>query len=197
MRVPSLLRLLAFTSSRSSSAPCHTKEQDSTRIIYSKSLAPLRLPFASQRARFPAPPRVSPPKMLASLLLPLLLLPSALGVKFSLQAHHSPAQKCLWNYAMADTLVVISVSAPLQGAMQRLDMEVVDGSGSRNIYQSKKGLKGETRMAVTTHADADLGVCFKNVLDPCKLANSCFAGLQNIELALCALSRAVTVAELV
>lgn len=91
------------------------------------------------------------------------------AVKFQLQASHSPTQKCLWNYAMSDTLVVISVSAPLAGSMQRLDMEIVDGSGSRNIYQSKKGLKGETRMAVTTHADADLGVCFKNVLDPCKL----------------------------
>lgn len=106
--------------------------------------------------------------MLASALLPLLLLPSALAVKFQLQASHSPTQKCLWNYAMSDTLVVISVSAPLQGALQRLDMEVVDGSGSRNIYQSKKGLKGETRMAVTTHADADLGVCFKNTLDSCE-----------------------------
>lgn len=102
----------------------------------------------------------------------VLVLVTALAqvqaVKFQLQAAHSPTQKCLWNYAMSDTLVVISVSAPLAGSMQRLDMEVVDGSGSRNIYQSKKGLKGETRMAVTTHADADLGVCFRNVLDPCK-----------------------------
>lgn len=70
---------------------------------------------------------------------------------------------------MSDTLVVISVSAPLEGPMQRVDMEIVDGSGSRNIYQSKKGIKGETRMAITTHADADLGVCFKNYLDPSEL----------------------------
>lgn len=68
---------------------------------------------------------------------------------------------------MSDTLVVISASAPMAGNLQRLDMEVVDGSSSRNTYQSKRGLKGETRMAITTHADADLGVCFKNVLDPC------------------------------
>ncbi|GAA6027172.1 hypothetical protein JCM8097_002453 [Rhodosporidiobolus ruineniae] len=102
-----------------------------------------------------------------SLLLAALLAPwAAQAVKFSLQAHHSPTQKCLWNYAMADTLVVISVSAPLAGDKQRLDMEVVDGSGHRNTYQSKRGLKGETRMAITTHADADLGVCFRNVLDP-------------------------------
>lgn len=72
---------------------------------------------------------------------------------------------------MQDTLVVISVSAPLAGNnLQRLDMEVVDGSKSRNTYQSKRGLKGETRMAITTHADADLGVCFTNVLDPCQSA---------------------------
>ncbi|BGP55348.1 hypothetical protein JCM8202_004688 [Rhodotorula sphaerocarpa] len=97
----------------------------------------------------------------------LCCLPAASAVKFSLTAHHNPTPKCLWNYAMADTLVVISVSAPIQGNnMQRLDMEVVDGSKSRNTYQSKRGLKGETRMAVTTHADADLGVCFRNVLDP-------------------------------
>lgn len=104
------------------------------------------------------------------LLLPLLcLLPLGVSaVKFSLPASHNPTQKCLWNYAMSDTLVVISVSAPLAGTLQRLDMEVVDGSASRNTYQAKKGLKGETRMAITTHADADLGVCFKNVLDPCQ-----------------------------
>ena len=66
---------------------------------------------------------------------------------------------------MSDTLVVISVSSPLSGTLQRLDMEIIDGSGSRNTYQAKKGLKGETRMAITTHADADLGVCFKNQLD--------------------------------
>ena len=100
---------------------------------------------------------------IALLWLPLL----ALGVKFDLPASHSPAQKCLWNYAMSDTLVVISVSAPLTpgDTKMRVDMEIVDGSGSRNIYQAKKGIKGETRMAITTHADADLGVCFKNVLD--------------------------------
>lgn len=98
----------------------------------------------------------------------LVVLPFVSAVKFSLQASHNPTPKCLWNYAMSDTLVVISVSAPMAGNLQRLDMEVVDGSSSRNTYQSKRGLKGETRMAITTHADADLGVCFKNVLDPCQ-----------------------------
>ncbi|KAK4053255.1 vesicle coat component [Microbotryomycetes sp. JL221] len=83
---------------------------------------------------------------------------------------------------MSDTLVVISVSAPMQGALQRLDMEIVDGSGSRNVYQSKKGLKGETRMAITTHADADLGVCFTNVLDPSVAESQAPQHVRNVDL---------------
>ena len=102
----------------------------------------------------------------AVLVVAVCLLSICSAVKFTIEAHHSPTAKCLWNYALSDTLVVISVSAPLQGTLQRLDMEIVDGSGSRNVYQHKKGIKGETRMAVTTHADADLGVCFMNKLDP-------------------------------
>ena len=52
-----------------------------------------------------------------------------------------------------------------KGASQRVDMEIVDGSNHRNTYQKKTNINGETRMAITTHADADLGVCFKNHLD--------------------------------
>jgi hypothetical protein len=52
-------------------------------------------------------------------------------------------------------------------------MEILDGSGSRNVYQMKKGIKGETRMAITTHADAELGVCFGNVLDTSELYVVC------------------------
>lgn len=53
-----------------------------------------------------------------------------------------------------------------KGENQRIDMEVVDGSNHRNNYQNKRNINGETRMAITTHADADLGICFKNYLDP-------------------------------
>ncbi|GAA5998980.1 Erv25p [Rhodotorula paludigena] len=114
-----------------------------------------------------ARPRTPMRTLAASLVALWALAPLAAAVKFSLTAHHNPQPKCLWNYAMSDTLVVISVSSPLAGNnLQRLDMEVVDGSASRNTYQAKRGLKGETRMAITTHADADLGVCFRNVLDP-------------------------------
>ncbi|KAI8442578.1 emp24/gp25L/p24 family/GOLD-domain-containing protein [Phakopsora pachyrhizi] len=33
------------------------------------------------------------------------------------------------------------------------------------VYQSKKHIKGETRITITTHSDSDLVVCFKNHLD--------------------------------
>ncbi|KAM0755872.1 hypothetical protein T439DRAFT_320575 [Meredithblackwellia eburnea MCA 4105] len=118
---------------------------------------------------------------LAAAALPLLFTATQ-AVKFDLTASHNPVQKCLWNYALSDTLVVISVSSPLAGTLQRLDMEVVDGSGSRNTYQSKKGLKGETRMAITTHADADLGVCFKNQLDPSVPETSAWQHVRSVDL---------------
>jgi hypothetical protein len=51
------------------------------------------------------------------------------------------------------------------GAFQRIDIEIVDSSPRRNVYLSKRGVTGETRLAVTSHADGDVGVCFKNHLD--------------------------------
>jgi uncharacterized membrane protein YhaH (DUF805 family) len=42
------------------------------------------------------------------LVLALLLPVSVQAVKFELAAMHNPHQKCVWNYAMADTLVVIT-----------------------------------------------------------------------------------------
>ena len=58
------------------------------------------------------------------------------------------------------------------GDNSQVDMSIVDGSNHRNVYQNKRNIKGETRMAITTHADADLGVCFKSLLDHCELASS-------------------------
>ncbi|KAG0142447.1 hypothetical protein CROQUDRAFT_109850 [Cronartium quercuum f. sp. fusiforme G11] len=86
------------------------------------------------------------------------------AIKFSLPAEHHPTARCIWYYAMADTLVVISTNIE-KADNQRMDLEIVDGSVHRNIYQSKKGITGETRIAITTHNDADLGVCFTNTLD--------------------------------
>ncbi|RXW12372.1 hypothetical protein EST38_g13482 [Candolleomyces aberdarensis] len=34
-----------------------------------------------------------------------------------------------------------------------MSIEIVDSISSKNIYLSKKGIKGETRLAITTHAD--------------------------------------------
>jgi hypothetical protein len=47
-----------------------------------------------------------------------------------------------------------------------MDVEIVDSSPRRNVYLSKRNITGETRLAVTAHAEGDVGVCFKNYLDP-------------------------------
>jgi len=51
------------------------------------------------------------------------------------------------------------------GPNQRIDIEVVDDTDHRNVYLSKRGISGETRLAVTSHAEGDVGVCFKNTVD--------------------------------
>ena len=88
---------------------------------------------------------------------------------------------------MADTLVVITANVEKGGlGNQRVDMEIIDGSNHRNIYQTKRNVMGETRIAITTHADADLGVCFRNHLDNSKSGAEChasfFAHLFNAEI---------------
>ncbi|CEH18743.1 related to erv25-component of the copii-coated vesicles [Ceraceosorus bombacis] len=91
------------------------------------------------------------------------------AIKFDLTAEHSPPVKCIWNYALSDTLVIVTINTKPNDvgseADQRVDVEVVDGSKHNNVYLSKKGIgKKETRMAINTHTHADLGVCFKNTL---------------------------------
>lgn len=106
-------------------------------------------------------------------LLLLVCMQLVSGIKFDLQAEHSPPVKCIWNYALSDTLVIVTIntksnasgSTAGEDADQRVDVEVVDGSKHNNVYLSKKGIgKKETRMAINTHTHADLGVCFKNTL---------------------------------
>jgi hypothetical protein len=48
-------------------------------------------------------------------------------------------------------------------------VEIRDREGEGNVYLSKKDIKGETRLAVTAHAEGDVGVCFMNTLDQCEL----------------------------
>ncbi|KAE8266617.1 hypothetical protein A4X09_0g5730 [Tilletia walkeri] len=116
---------------------------------------------------------------LVLLSLQVLLLPStANAIKFELPAHHSSHQKCIWNYALSDTLVVVTINAVPstspdaltttapsdKDALMQLDIEIVDGSHHNNVYLSKKNILGETRMAINTHSHADLGVCLRNTL---------------------------------
>merc|ERR1711939_1092811 len=71
--------------------------------------------------------------VITSLLVLLMLAVAPAGVqavKFDLVASHNPQQRCIWNYAMADTLVVITANIA-KGENQRVDMEVVDGSNHR------------------------------------------------------------------
>ncbi|KAF8987609.1 hypothetical protein BDZ89DRAFT_1087702 [Hymenopellis radicata] len=95
----------------------------------------------------------------------LLLLPlETSAIKFSLQAFRYPPQKCIWNPVHADTLVIVTANVG-PGAKQRVDIEIVDSSPQKNVYLSKRNINAETRLAVTTHAEGEVGVCFKNYLD--------------------------------
>jgi p24 family protein delta-1 len=105
-----------------------------------------------------------------SLLLPLLLLltltlfiPPASAIKFTLQSYRFPPQKCIWNAAHDNALVIVTaIVGP--GEDQRVDIEIVDSSPQKNVYLSKRNIQGETRLAVTTHAEGEVGVCLKNYL---------------------------------
>jgi hypothetical protein len=107
----------------------------------------------------------------------LLLQPSpSNAIKFSLQAYRYPPQKCIWNPAHIDALVIVTANVG-PGANQRVDVEIVDSSPQKNKYLSKRGINGETRLAVTTHADGEVGVCFRNYLDSCEVSFVVFSGL--------------------
>ncbi|PBK89788.1 hypothetical protein ARMGADRAFT_1054560 [Armillaria gallica] len=116
---------------------------------------------------------MSPPRRPQVLALSWLLFLSFLflaplesyAIKFSLQAYRYPPPKCIWNPAHADTLVIVTANvAP--GDKQRVDIEIVDSSPQKNVYLSKRNVNAETRLAITTHAEGEVGVCFKNHLDP-------------------------------
>ncbi|KAI9638554.1 endoplasmic reticulum vesicle protein 25 [Dioszegia hungarica] len=86
------------------------------------------------------------------------------AVKFELEASYNPKPSTVWNFAGAKSLVIVTANAPI-AAGQRLDIEILDGAERPNVYLSKKDIKGETRLAVTTHESADVGVCIRNYLD--------------------------------
>ncbi|EKM77422.1 hypothetical protein AGABI1DRAFT_115326 [Agaricus bisporus var. burnettii JB137-S8] len=88
----------------------------------------------------------------------------ALGIKFSLPAYRYPSSKCIWNAAHPDTLVIVTANVVI-GQNQRVDIEIVDSSPQKNVYLSKRGIKAETRLAITTHGEGEVGVCLKNYLE--------------------------------
>lgn len=104
--------------------------------------------------------------ILTSVLLLLTTLPQlTLAIKFELGASKHPIPKCIWNTVHEHALVIITANVS-PGDKQRVDVEVVDSSDHRNVYLSKKDINGETRLAVTSHIDGDIGVCFTNTASP-------------------------------
>ncbi|KAF8962597.1 emp24/gp25L/p24 family/GOLD-domain-containing protein [Flammula alnicola] len=98
------------------------------------------------------------------LLLLLSFLHSVSAIKFTLPAYRYPPQKCIWNTAHANALVIVTANVG-PGANQRVDIEIVDSGPNRNIYLSKRGIKAETRLAITTHAEGEVGVCLRNYVE--------------------------------
>ncbi|KAE9404945.1 hypothetical protein BT96DRAFT_877058 [Gymnopus androsaceus JB14] len=93
-----------------------------------------------------------------------LLTGSSSAIKFNLQAYRYPIQKCIWNPIHNNALVIVTANVG-PGEGQKVDIEIVDSSPQKNVYLSKKNINGETRLAVTSHAEGEVGVCFKNTLD--------------------------------
>ena len=130
------------------------------------------IPTSSGEGRLPTRRKLAPPRthlfIILAFLVTLLSLPApSYAVKFELPASYYPTPKCIWNYAHKNALIVITANVG-PGKSQRVDVEVRDREGGPgNIYLSKRDIKGETRLAVTAHADGDVGVCFKNILDTC------------------------------
>ncbi|KAH7913104.1 emp24/gp25L/p24 family/GOLD-domain-containing protein [Hygrophoropsis aurantiaca] len=101
-----------------------------------------------------------------TLLLALLCLLQSVqvsAIKFALPASRFPAEKCIWNTAHTHALIIVTANVG-PGISQRVDIEIRDAGADRNVYLSKKDIKAETRLAVTAHAEGDVGVCFKNTL---------------------------------
>ncbi|KAF6764263.1 emp24/gp25L/p24 family/GOLD-domain-containing protein, partial [Ephemerocybe angulata] len=86
------------------------------------------------------------------------------AIKFQLPAHRYPTAKCIWNTVHENQLVIVTANVGT-GEHQRMDIEIVDSSPKKNVYLSKKGIKSETRLAVTSHAEGEVGVCLKNYVE--------------------------------
>ncbi|KAG0696123.1 emp24/gp25L/p24 family/GOLD-domain-containing protein [Suillus ampliporus] len=94
-----------------------------------------------------------------------LIAPFTHAIKFALPASRLPIPKCIWNAAHTHALVIVTANVG-PGVHQRVDIEILDSASPRNVYLSKRDIKGETRLAVTAHGEGEVGVCFKNYLSP-------------------------------
>jgi hypothetical protein len=63
-----------------------------------------------------------------------------------------------------NALVIVTANVS-PGPGQRIDIEIVDSSPQKNVYLHKKNINSETRLAITSHAEGEVGVCFRNHLD--------------------------------
>jgi hypothetical protein len=117
------------------------------------------------------------PPLLSLLLLFLLLLSPTTAIKFVLQSYRYAPAKCIWNTAHTNALVIVTANispGPLKESRgdQRVDVEIIDSSPEKRVYLSKRDIQGETRLAITTHAEGELGVCFRNWMSTCELASA-------------------------
>ncbi len=102
--------------------------------------------------------------LLLSLISFLAVIPHPTSaIKFSLQAFRYPPPKCIWNAAHPNTLIIVTANVG-PGENQRTDIEIIDSSPQKNVYLSKKGIAGESRLAVTTHGEGEVGVCLRNYI---------------------------------
>jgi biopolymer transport protein ExbD len=125
-------------------------------------------PFSSstRRSQRHSPLSIQPNFLFLTLILFLLTFTttSTHAIKLTLPASKTPPAKCIWNAAHPDQLVIVTANVGV-GEKQRVDIEIVDSSDRRNQYLSKKNINGETRLAVTAHAEGEVGVCIRNYLD--------------------------------
>ncbi|TYJ54059.1 endoplasmic reticulum vesicle protein 25 [Cryptococcus floricola] len=92
------------------------------------------------------------------------LLTAVSALKFDITADKDPKpkwSKSIWNFAASHSLVIVTANVPSEPD-QRVDIEILDGSTHGNVYLNKKDIKGESRLAVTTHENADVGICLRN-----------------------------------
>ena len=94
----------------------------------------------------------------------LSFLQSVSAIKFNLPAFRYPSQKCIWNSAHANSLVIVTANVG-PGLYQRVDIDIVDSGPNHNVYLSKKGIKAESRLAITTHSEGEVGVCLRNWIE--------------------------------